>query len=118
MADTDLTDAHGTRAMLPEKPMSEGDHDSKPDPKAPPAASRVDREIDDLFDDFDQLLKNPEVGAVLTDRGVNVSLAIIAADGLRALLKGEKERAVEDLSTAAEEIQGRLLLSRLRSGAN
>ncbi len=98
--------------------MSEDDHDPKPEPLTAPASMRVDREIDGLFDDFDQLLKNPEVGAVLTDRGVNISLAIIAADGLRALLKGEKERAVEDLSTVAEEVQGRLLLSRLRSGAN
>jgi hypothetical protein len=70
--------------------------------------SRVDKEIDDLFDDFDALLKNPDVGAALTERGVNTSLAMVAADGLRAYLKGEKARAAEDLGTAAEEIAHRL----------
>ena len=88
------------------------------DPKDPTAEQKVDAEIDGLFDDFDQLLKHPEVGAVLTERGVNVSLAIVAADGLRALLKGEKERAIEDLKTAAEEIEGRLALSRAAQQSN
>lgn len=69
-------------------------------------------EIDDLFDELDTLLKNPDVGAVLADAGVNISLAIVAADGLRAYLHGDKEKAAEELETAAEEIKTRLLASR------
>ncbi|MFO0678136.1 MAG: hypothetical protein U0169_16495 [Polyangiaceae bacterium] len=69
---------------------------------------RVLREIEDLFRDLDQLLKNPEAGAVLSDRGINVSLAMTAAEGLRAYLAGDKARAAEDLATAAEEIAARL----------
>ena len=70
-------------------------------------SKRVDDEIDGLFDDLDSLLKNGDVLAALTERGVNASLAMVAADGLRAYLKGEKARAAEDLSTAAEEIASR-----------
>ncbi len=73
--------------------------------------NRVDDEIASLFDDFDALLKNVDVLGVLTERGVNVSLAITAADGLRAYLKGEKERAAEDFSLVAEEITHRLAAS-------
>ncbi len=69
-------------------------------------------EIDDLFDELDTLLKNPDVGAVLADAGVNISLAIVAADGLRAYLHGDKEKAAEELETAAEEIKTRMLASR------
>ena len=70
--------------------------------------SKVEREIDDLFDEFDALLKNRDVGIELAEKGVNISLAIVAADGLRAYLHGEKEKAAEELSTAAEEISTRL----------
>lgn len=74
---------------------------------ASPDPALVDREIDGLFDDFDQLLKSSAVGEVLADRGVNVSLAMLAASGLRAYLLGKKAEAVEDLSSAAEEIASR-----------
>lgn len=67
-----------------------------------------EREIEALFDELDQLLKNPDVGAVLSARGINTSLAMTAADGLRAYLRGEKKQAAEDLSTVAEEIYARL----------
>jgi hypothetical protein len=70
------------------------------------------REIDDLFDELDTLLKNADVGAGLAERGVNVSLAIVAADGLRAYLKGDKARAAEEFDTVAEEIAARLQTSR------
>ena len=76
------------------------------------AKTRAAAEIDDLFDELDTLLKNAEVGGELADKGVNVSLAIVAADGLRAYLHGDKERAAEELSTAAEEITTRLQASR------
>ena len=70
--------------------------------------SRAEAEIDDLFDELDTLLKNAEAGAALAEKGVNVSLAIVAADGLRAYLQGDKARAAEELSTAAEEITSRM----------
>jgi hypothetical protein len=70
--------------------------------------TRAQREIDDLFDELDALLKNRDVGIELADKGVNISLAIVAADGLRAYLHGDKEKAAEELSTAAEEISTRL----------
>ena len=75
-------------------------------------SKRARAEIDDLFDELDTLLKNPEVGAHLADSGVNVSLALVAADGLRAYLHGDKARAAEELSTAAEEIASRMQVSR------
>ncbi len=70
--------------------------------------SKVEREIDDLFDEIDALLKNRDVGIELAEKGVNISLAIVAADGLRAYLHGDKAKAAEELSTAAEEIATRL----------
>lgn len=69
-------------------------------------------ELEDVFDELDVLLKNPEVGAALAESGVNVSLAMVAADGLRAYLQGNKVRAQEDLSTVAEEIAARLASSK------
>jgi hypothetical protein len=65
-------------------------------------------EIQDLFEELTTLLKNPDVGAELAAKGVNISLAMVAADGLRAYLEGDKARAAEDLGTAAEEIATRL----------
>jgi hypothetical protein len=70
--------------------------------------SRVLAEVDDLFDELDELLKNVDAESELATRGVNVSLAIVAADGLRAYLHGDKARAADDLGTVAEEIQARL----------
>ncbi len=66
------------------------------------------REIAELFDDLVSLLKNPDVVAALTDRGVNASIALLAVDGLGAYLTGDKAQAAEDLRTVAEEIEGRL----------
>jgi hypothetical protein len=77
-----------------------------------PVKPNVMREIDELFDELDTLLKNADVGAGLAERGVNVSLAIVAADGLRAYLKGDKVRAAEEFDTVAEEIAARLQTSR------
>jgi methylthioribose-1-phosphate isomerase len=50
------------------------------------------KELDEVFEDLVTLLKNPEVGAALTARGVNVSLAIVGAEGLAAYVHGEKAR--------------------------
>jgi hypothetical protein len=71
----------------------------------------VSAELDELFDELDQLLKNPDSGAALAERGVNVSLAMTAAEGLRAYLRGDKAKAAEELGTAAEEIATRLARS-------
>ncbi len=65
------------------------------------------RELADVFEDLEALLKNNEVGAELTEGGVNISLALTAVAGLRAYLRGDKVAALEDLGTAVEEIAAR-----------
>ena len=65
-------------------------------------------ELAELLDELDSVLKQPEVSAHLTARGINTSLALLVADGLRAYLEGRKKDAADDLSTAAEEIASRL----------
>lgn len=70
------------------------------------------KELDDVFEDLDSLLKNPELGGELIARGVNTSLAIVAAEALKAYLTGEKARAAEDFEMVAEEISTRLQTSR------
>ncbi len=69
-------------------------------------------EIDDVFEELETLLKSSEVGDALAQRGVNISLAMTLADGLRAYLKGEKEQALLDIETAADEIASRMARSR------
>ena len=69
--------------------------------------SREMRELMDVMDDLDTLLKNNEVGSELAGRGVNISLAMTAAAGLRAYLRGDKVAALDDLGTAVEEIAAR-----------
>jgi hypothetical protein len=76
-------------------------------------ADIADKELDLLMQELDALLKNPDVGARLTARGINTSLALLVADALHAYLKGNKREAADDLSTAAEEIA-----SRLRAGGS
>ena len=71
-------------------------------------ADGADKELDELMEELDTLLKNPDVGAMLTARGINTSLALLVAEALHAYLKGHKKEAAEDLSTAAEEIAARL----------
>jgi hypothetical protein len=66
------------------------------------------RELDAVLDDLEALLKNGEVIGALTSRGINGSLALVAAGGLRAYLEGRKADAAEDLATAAEEIRARI----------
>jgi hypothetical protein len=66
------------------------------------------RELDELFDELTGLLKNPDVVSALSDRGINASLALLAVDGTRTYLSGEKAQAADDLKTVAEEIEGRL----------
>lgn len=75
--------------------------------------SMARKELDEVFEDLVTLLKNPEVGAELANDGVNISLAIVGAEGLAAYIRGEKERAAEDLGTVAEEITARLAVSKV-----
>lgn len=67
-----------------------------------------EREFEELFGELETLLKNPDVTAALTEKGINASLALLAADGLRAYLAGRKQQAAEDFATVAEEIEARL----------
>jgi hypothetical protein len=68
-------------------------------------------ELAEVFDDLETLLKNGDVIATLTARGINASLALLAVDALRAYLVGRKADAAEDFATVAEEIKGRLAIS-------
>lgn len=70
------------------------------------------KELREVFADLDTLLKNQDVGADLTNRGINVSLAIVAAEALLAYIEGDRERAAEDFDTVAEEIKARLAMSK------
>ena len=66
------------------------------------------REMEALLDEMVTLLKNPDMVAALTKKGINASLALLAVDGLAAYLAGKKAQAADDLKTVAEEIEGRL----------
>ncbi len=70
------------------------------------------KELREVFEDLDTLLKNPALGGELTARGINVSLAIVAAEALLAYVEGDKARAAEDFSTVAEEIASRAAAAR------
>lgn len=69
------------------------------------------REVSQLFDELEDLLKNGDVIAALSGRGVNASLALTAIEGLRAYLAGKKADAAEDFAVVAEEIRARLELA-------
>jgi hypothetical protein len=77
-------------------------------PPPPDSKRRASAELDDLFDELDQLLKNPDVESELAGLGVNTSLAMTLAYGLRAYLSGDKEKALLELGTATEEIATRM----------
>lgn len=68
----------------------------------------VQSEIDELFDEIDTLLKNHEVESDLAGKGVNTSLAMTLAYGLRCYLHGDKKRALLELETATDEIAARM----------
>ncbi|HQY60339.1 MAG: hypothetical protein IPF92_04395 [Myxococcales bacterium] len=76
-------------------------------PLAAPAALAALAPLEHAFSELERLLKDREVGCALAERGLNVSLALVACDGLRAYLDGHHARAAEDLATAAEEIAAR-----------
>ena len=68
-------------------------------------------EIAAVIDDLESLLKNGEVIGKLTSAGLNASLALVAIDGLRHYLAGQKAAAADDFGTVAEEIRARLAIS-------
>lgn len=70
-------------------------------------AAIAHKELFEVLDDLETLLKHPELAATLAEKRINTSLALTAAMGLRAYLSGDRATAVEDLSTAAEEIATR-----------
>ena len=74
------------------------------------------RELTAVLDDLEALLKSGEVIGALTARGINGSLALVAAGGLRAYLEGKKAEAADDLGTAAEEIRARIQSTGAGSG--
>ena len=67
-----------------------------------------DRELDAVIGDLESLLKSGEVIGALTARGINASLALLAAGAVRAYLAGKKADAADDFATVAEEIRGRI----------
>jgi hypothetical protein len=68
--------------------------------------------LEELLTELEAVLKKPDVGAELAAAGVNVSLALVATDGLSAYLHGDKQRAAEEFDTLAEEISTRLEASK------
>jgi hypothetical protein len=85
---------------------------------SPAAMPAPEIEVDSAIDELESLLKNPDVGAALAERGVNVSLALVIVDGLRAYAKGDKQKAIEELSLAAEEVAQRRELTERAASAD
>jgi hypothetical protein len=73
-------------------------------------------EIDEVLGELEALLKNGDIMSALADRGINTSLALVAAGALRSYLAGDKIEAAEDFATVAEEILARLTAGRTSSG--
>jgi hypothetical protein len=61
-----------------------------------------------LLAEVESLLKQPSVQMELGRRGINASIALVAAQGLTLYVEGNRVRAHEDFATAAEEIRTRL----------
>ena len=72
----------------------------------------VQAHLTELFQELESLLKQPDSSASLAELGVNTSIALVAAQGLHAYLRGDKAAAAEDLATAAEEVRARLEASK------
>jgi hypothetical protein len=66
------------------------------------------KELEAILDDLEVVLKNGDVVAVLSGKGVNASLVLLASSGMRALLANRKQEAIEDFSTLAEELAARM----------
>ncbi len=64
-------------------------------------------ELRDIARDLETLLKNGEVVAALTERGVNASLLSLVASGLEHAIEGRARDAADDFDTLAEELRAR-----------
>ena len=73
-------------------------------------------ELDAVLGELEGLLKNGDIMSTLSERGINTSLALVAAGALRSYLAGKKAEAAEDFATVAEEIQARLAVGRGPNG--
>ena len=73
-------------------------------------------EIDAVLGELEALLKNGDIMNALSERGINTSLALVAASALRSYLAGKKAESAEDFATVAEEIQARLAVGRGPNG--
>lgn len=77
------------------------------------AAAHVDPtgEIDAVLAELNDLLKNGDVGSALATKGINASVALLAAQALSSYLRGDKQQAAEDFQAVSEEIKDRLQLA-------
>jgi hypothetical protein len=73
-------------------------------------------ELDEVLGELEALLKNGDIMNALASRGINTSLALVAASALRSYLAGRKMEAAEDFATVAEEILARLAAGRASIG--
>jgi hypothetical protein len=73
-------------------------------------------EIEGVLGELDDLLKNGDVAAALSDKGVNASVALLASQALASYLRGDKAQAAEDFQAVAEEIRDRLELTVAEKG--
>lgn len=67
--------------------------------------------LDEILDELERALKDPDVQSELADKGVNTSLALTLGYGVRAYLHADKRQALLELGTATEEIAARLARS-------
>lgn len=68
-------------------------------------------EIEAVLGELNDLLKNGDVGTALAVKGINASVALLAAQALSSYLRGEKAQAAEDFQAVSEEIRDRLQLA-------
>ena len=77
------------------------------------SAAHIDpaNEIETVLGELNDLLKNGDVSTALAGKGINASVALLAAQALTSYLRGEKEQAAEDFQAVSEEIKDRLSLA-------
>jgi len=69
--------------------------------------SDVGGDLANLLAQVEALAKNPAFGLSLGSRGINQALLLVAVQGLRAYVEGNKLDAAQDFETVAEEIRAR-----------
>lgn len=68
-------------------------------------------EIESVLGELNDLLKNGDVATALAEKGINSSVALLAAQALTSYLRGDKSQAAEDFQAVSEEIRDRLDLA-------